>query len=86
MVTSSLTPAARNAAHAPRATSRRVVAPLFEAKPEDIEFVDGKVRVKGSPDKSMPFGEAVKKAQVGEISHRAQRADDYEGYAVTGAT
>ncbi|MFY0579477.1 molybdopterin cofactor-binding domain-containing protein [Cystobacter fuscus] len=60
------------------------LAPVLDANADDIVFAGGKVMVKGKPSSALPFREAVKKARFQEISHRAERRDDYEGYmAVT---
>ncbi|WP_224365552.1 xanthine dehydrogenase family protein molybdopterin-binding subunit [Hyalangium versicolor] len=80
-VTSSLTPAARNAAWRCARDLASRLAPILEANADDIVFADGKVMVKGKGSSSMTFREAVKKAGFAEISHRAERRDDYEGYA-----
>jgi xanthine dehydrogenase YagR molybdenum-binding subunit len=45
-------------------------------------FAYPEVMVKGKASSAMPFREAVKKAGIQEISHRAERRDDYEGYAM----
>lgn len=82
-VTSSLTPAARNAAHRCARELAARIAPLFEANADDIVFADGKVMVKGKASTALPFREAVKKSGVRELSHRADRRDDYEGYALS---
>ncbi|MFL5352651.1 xanthine dehydrogenase family protein molybdopterin-binding subunit [Archangium sp.] len=81
-VTSTLTPAARNAAYRCVRELATRVAPLFNANADDLVFADGKVMVKGKASSAMPFREAVKKAGIGEISHRAERRDDYEGFAM----
>ncbi len=81
-VTSSLTPAARNAAYRCARELASRLAPLLKANEEDIVFAEGKVLVKGKASSAMPFREAVKKAGIQEISHRAERRDDYEGYAM----
>lgn len=39
-------------------------ADLLEAKPNDLEVRAGRVRVKGSPDRSLPVAEAVKQAEL----------------------
>jgi aerobic carbon-monoxide dehydrogenase large subunit len=36
--------------------ARRIAADHLEADPADLELVDGRVRVKGSPDRGMPLG------------------------------
>jgi xanthine dehydrogenase YagR molybdenum-binding subunit len=80
-VTSSLTPAARNAAHRCVRDLASRLAPHFEARAEDVVFADGKVMVKGRPATALSFKDAVRKAGVVELSHRAERRDDYDGYA-----
>jgi carbon-monoxide dehydrogenase large subunit len=45
--------------------AKRLAAHLLEANPEDMEFADGKILVKGSPDKSKTFGEIALYASVG---------------------
>lgn len=82
-VTSSLTPAARNAAYRCARELAARLAPVLQANPDDIVFADGKVTVKGQASKALPFREAVKKAGFEEISQRAERRDDYEGFAAT---
>ncbi|MDY7228922.1 xanthine dehydrogenase family protein molybdopterin-binding subunit [Hyalangium rubrum] len=79
-VTSSLTPAARNAAYRCARDLAARLAPILQANADDIVFADSKVMVKGKASSAMPFREAVKKARFQEISHRAERRDDYDGY------
>jgi carbon-monoxide dehydrogenase large subunit len=43
--------AARNVAH----KAKQIASDHLEASPEDLELVDGRVRVKGSPDRGMPL-------------------------------
>lgn len=45
--------AINSAAHTVRTKAAAIVSELFEANPHDIEFVDGRVRVKGSPEHSI---------------------------------
>lgn len=80
-VTSSLTPAARNAAHAAAGDIAARVAPLLDTTREHIVFREGRVCVRNHPEKSLSFGEALRRAGVDSIVHRADRQDDYEGYA-----
>lgn len=80
-VTSSLTPAARNAAYRCARELANRLSRVLEANADDIVFADGKVMVKGQASKTLPFREAVKKAGFEEISQRAERRDDYEGFA-----
>jgi aerobic carbon-monoxide dehydrogenase large subunit len=44
--------------------AKRICAALLEASPEDIEFVDGKFQVRGSPDKSMTMAEISGAAHI----------------------
>jgi xanthine dehydrogenase YagR molybdenum-binding subunit len=80
-VTTSLTPAARNAAYKAARDLAGRLAPILKAKAEDIQFVGGRVVVRGNPGASLSFKEAVKQADFEEISYRVERPVDYEGYA-----
>ena len=44
--------------------AKRICAALLEAAPEDIELVDGKFQVKGSPDKAMTMAEIAGAAHI----------------------
>jgi xanthine dehydrogenase YagR molybdenum-binding subunit len=79
-VTSSLTPAARNAAYRAARDLAERVAPALDAPPVDVIFEAGHVFARGKPQNGMSFKEAVKKANFVEISHRANRNADYDGY------
>jgi xanthine dehydrogenase YagR molybdenum-binding subunit len=79
-VTSSITPAARNAAHRAARDLAARVAQSLGAKPDEIEFRDGRVFARGRPERGMTFAEAVKKANFDQIVHRADRREDYDGY------
>jgi xanthine dehydrogenase YagR molybdenum-binding subunit len=79
-VTGSLTPAARSAAHRAARDLAARLAPLLRVRPEAIVFADGHVGVQGEAATWLPFKEAVKRAGITELSHRAERKDDYEGY------
>ena len=83
-VTGSLTPAARNAAYRAARDLAARVAPSLQARPEDIAFAEGRVFARGAREKSLSFKDAVKAAKFAEISHRATRNDDYEGYIMEG--
>ena len=80
-VTGSLTPAARNAAYR---AARDLAARLAPA----LGVEAGRHRVRGRPRRRaaatpatwLPFKDAVKKAGITELSHRAERRDDYDGY------
>ncbi|MEA2479007.1 MAG: aerobic carbon-monoxide dehydrogenase large subunit, partial [Thermoleophilaceae bacterium] len=44
--------------------AKKICAALLEAAPEDIELVDGKFQVRGSPDKSMTMAEIAGAAHI----------------------
>jgi carbon-monoxide dehydrogenase large subunit len=54
--------AVRLASREVRAKVAEIVAHAFEAAPEDIEVVDGRAQVAGSPDKGMTLAEVAKRA------------------------
>ena len=81
-VTSSITPAARNAAYLAARDLAGRVAQLLGAKPDEIVFQDGRIFVRGRPERGMTFVEAVRKANFDEIVHRADRREDYDGYRI----
>jgi xanthine dehydrogenase YagR molybdenum-binding subunit len=87
-VTSSLTPAARNAAHAAARDIAARVAPLLNANPDDVVFRDGRIEHRDSggerqsdAKRSLGFADALRQAGIESLVHRADRRDDYEGYA-----
>jgi xanthine dehydrogenase YagR molybdenum-binding subunit len=49
-----------------------VAAPALGAKPEDLEAVDGKIRVKGQPTKVLAWKDACKKLGVNSIAETGQ--------------
>jgi carbon-monoxide dehydrogenase large subunit len=57
--------AAWRAAQKVRDKARRLAAHMLEANPDDIEYVDGKLFVKGSPDKAKTIAEVALAASVG---------------------
>jgi len=79
-VTSSITPAARNAAYAAARDLAARIAPSLDAKPDDIMFQEGRVFARGQSARGMTFAEAVRQANFDEIVHRAERREDYDGY------
>jgi xanthine dehydrogenase YagR molybdenum-binding subunit len=81
-VTSSLTPAARNAAYRVARELAARVAPVLATPAENVVFRNGRVFVRGTPPEGgIVFKEAVRRAEVSEISRRAERTPDYDGYA-----
>lgn len=55
--------AVREAAADARRQVLAIAADEFEADPEDLEIVDGEVRVKGTPTRSISLGDVVSKGQ-----------------------
>ncbi|HXE89821.1 MAG TPA: molybdopterin cofactor-binding domain-containing protein [Terriglobales bacterium] len=55
--------AVRAAAAAAKKRLLAVAAPMLQAAPEDLETADGCVRVKASPDRSVPIASVVKQAE-----------------------
>nr|WP_298723980.1 xanthine dehydrogenase family protein molybdopterin-binding subunit [uncultured Steroidobacter sp.] len=80
-VTSSLTPAARNAAHAAARDIASRVAPLLNAKADDLIFRNGRIERRDDSKTSLGFAEALRRAGIETLVHRGDRRDDYEGYA-----
>jgi len=80
-VTSSLTPAARNAAHAAARDIANRVAPMLDTTAEQIVFRGGRVMVRDDAERSLTFAEALRRTGVENFVHKADRRDDYEGYA-----
>jgi xanthine dehydrogenase YagR molybdenum-binding subunit len=65
-----------------------VVAPSLGAQPEELEAVDGQVRVKGSPNKSLTWQAACRKlgtTQIAEMGENVPRAAQAEGLNTQGA-
>jgi xanthine dehydrogenase YagR molybdenum-binding subunit len=79
-VTGSLTPAARNAAYRLARDFAERLAPEIGVQADAIVFRDGHVGVPGTPATWLTFKDAARKAGIVELSRRADRRDDYEGY------
>lgn len=80
-VTASLTPAARNAAYRAARELASRIAPVLNARPDQIIFQDGRVAIRDGTA-SMSFKEAARKTATQTIVTRADRSEDYEGSAV----
>jgi xanthine dehydrogenase YagR molybdenum-binding subunit len=79
-VTSSITPAARNAAHKLARAIAVKVAPQLGVAPDQIVFRDGHIGAHGNSER-IAFRRAVQQAKIELLTERAERAPDYEGYA-----
>lgn len=80
-VTSSLTPAARNAAFAAARDIAGRVAPLLNAQAAELRFHRGRIEKRDNSSVSLGFAEALRRAGIESLVHRADRRDDYDGYA-----
>lgn len=61
--------AVREAAEDARRQVLAIAADEFEADPEDLEIVDGEVRVKGTPTRTIPIGDVVAKGMGFGANH-----------------
>ena len=77
-VTSSITPAARNAAHKLARTIAAKAAPQFGVSAGELRFRDGHIVGGG---KRVALRDALREAGIEQLSERAERARDYEGFA-----
>ena len=73
-------PAARLAAHEARMRIAALAAPLLNAKPEELEFADGKILVAASPERQVAFREAAQKMPGEVITCLADRKRQFETY------
>ncbi len=82
MTTSSITPAARNAAHEAKLQLLQQVAPALGTSADNLALQDGKVIAKNG-GKSLTFKQAAAKIKTDEIAARAKRVPDYARAHVT---
>ncbi|MET0411567.1 MAG: xanthine dehydrogenase family protein molybdopterin-binding subunit, partial [Polyangiaceae bacterium] len=81
-VTSSVTPAARNAAYRVALELATRIAPTLGVPPEAVVFRNGRIFARdNAPDTGPMFKEAVRRLGLSELSRRADRVPDYDGYA-----
>jgi CO/xanthine dehydrogenase Mo-binding subunit len=50
-----------------RAQLKHLASDVLEVAPEDLELIEGSVRVKGAPAQSLPFGDLVRRAGTGSL-------------------
>lgn len=79
-VTSSVTPAARNAAYRLARAIAAEVAAQWGVAAKDVVFSAGHVVARGR-EQRVEFREAIKQAKIELLTQRAERVPDYEGYA-----
>lgn len=78
--TASITPPARTAAWRVLQTLLQQAAPALNARAEDLVAHNGRIAVRGAPDRSMSFAEAAARLRTDRISEVASRSDDYGGF------
>lgn len=78
--TNSSGPAARLAAHEARGRIAALAAPLLNAKPDELEFADGKIIVATDPDRKVSFREAAQKMPGEVITCLADRKRQFETF------
>jgi len=76
--TNSSGPAARLAAHEARMRIAALAAPLLSAKPDELEFADGKIFVAANPNRKVSFREAAQKMPGEVIACLADRKRQFE--------
>jgi xanthine dehydrogenase YagR molybdenum-binding subunit len=80
VVTGSITPPARNAAHKVKLELLEQVARKWSSNPENLTIENGKLFDKTDASKSVEFKEALKGMRTGQIIATASRTDDYGGF------
>jgi len=78
VTTNSSGPAARLAAHEARMRIAALAAPLLNAKPEALEFADGRIFVAANPERQVSFREAAQKMQGEVVASLADRKRQFE--------
>ena len=78
--TNSSGPAARLAAHEARMRIAALAAPLLSAKPDELEFADGKIFVAANPGRQVSFREAAQKMPGEVIACLADRKRQFETF------
>jgi xanthine dehydrogenase YagR molybdenum-binding subunit len=76
--TNSSCPAARLAAHQARMRIAALAAPLLKAKPDELDFADGKIVVAADPSRAVSFREAARKMPGEVITCLADRKKQFE--------
>lgn len=77
ITTASISPAARNAAHAAKLQLLAAVAPSLGVPADQLVLKDGRVSVASDPSKSYSLRQAAAKMPTDEISARSTRIPDY---------
>jgi xanthine dehydrogenase YagR molybdenum-binding subunit len=78
MTTTSITPAARDAAFQARQTMAAALAPLFAVSAPEIEMREGKVFPRADRSRALSFRQAANRLRTSEVVGRATRIPDYQ--------
>ena len=82
VVTASITPAARNAAHQVKLKLFEQVSPVLECDITDLDLVDGMIVSKKDPAVKLTFADALRSMRTQQITGEASRSDDYGGQRI----
>jgi xanthine dehydrogenase YagR molybdenum-binding subunit len=80
ITTNSSGPAVRLAAHQARVRIAALAAPLLNAKPDELDFGEGKIFLAAQPDRAVTFREAARKMPGDAIVCLADRKRQFESY------
>jgi len=84
IVTGSISPPARNAAHDIKLKLIDIAAARLEVDSDNIQLTNGEFIVKDDPSKKLSFKETVSKMRTEQITSTASRSDDYGGFKMGG--
>lgn len=82
VVTASITPAARNAAHQVKLKLFEQVSPVLECDITDLDLVDGLIVSRKDPAVKLTFADALRSMRTQQITGEASRSDDYGGQRI----
>lgn len=80
VVTGSITPPTRNAAHEAKKKLLALVAKKWETDTANLDISDGVVKNQKNAEQSMSFAEATNLMRTSQVSSFASREDDYGGF------
>ena len=78
--TASITPPARTAAWQVLQVLLRLAGRVLNADPSDLVARNGRIELRGDPDRGMAFAEVAAQLPTDDVSAVAARADDYGGF------
>lgn len=80
VVTGSITPPTRNAAHQAKKELLKLVAKKWEVEPAQLTIVDGQVRHLENSELKLSFKGATQLMRTSQITSMVSRSDDYGGF------